>query len=617
MQENRISFYNLPGNEQKRLTEVYGPQPQNGYAAHRIEYVRELTAYEAWFFGHGNFLSPSFLTQTLYKLKGTLSPILFNRTLRELNVQEDVLRTNYCDVGDRVLAVVTRERKNTEPVIYNNLQGRDPEEIDAMLFKFSAAAIRYPFDVEKGGLQRIFVFHTGKDEYAVLLTAAQIILDRFDIRKIFRTVLGLKEKEQPVVQPLMRSGHMEAKMHEYWKELLAAPPRSNSLPWELANIQPHPYKQKARNVVLPNELFNDLISETKDNRMMMMAVLATAWGLLLQTEGRSRDLCFCLLVPNQNTQKGEAWRPFNMVPVRQTLEKDETVEGLIKRQFQQLLVSKPYACLDWEGFGSFMERGEKPFDHFWDFYDFLSEENPYSLQPAEPEGSIVSRRSWDAQSTKLSLYFQYTETKASIIMIYDEDSFAPGTGERIAKTYIMTLQQVLADYYKGFDVFQDNLLARLRSEKSMQAVYKEEEQARLQNAVSTIQILQGASAGTTQLFTQAGTLCTYFEGDRIDGLGDDFLFVVEGKLVRSIEDTEGWYCTLGIAKEGSWLNETVMLEERKATLSVEVLSERATIFAVPKAAMQKLLSQQPNLYKNIIAYVTKQLETFQRLWVQS
>ena len=92
---------------------------------------------------------------------------------------------------------------------------------------------------------------------------------------------------------------------------------------------------------------------------------------------------------------------------------------------------------------------------------------------------------------------------------------------------------------------------------------------------------------------------------------------MEGKLVRSIEDTEGWYCTLGIAKEGSWLNETVMLEERKATLSVEVLSERATIFAVPKAAMQKLLSQQPNLYKNIIAYVTKQLETFQRLWVQS
>ena len=133
MQENRISFEDLPKKDQVRLCAVYGSQPKNGYTAYRIEYVRELTPYEAWFFGRGNFLSPSFLTQTLYKLKGTLSPLLFNRILRDYEAQEDVLRTNYCDIGDRVLAVVTKERKNTEPVIYNNRQGREPEEIDEML----------------------------------------------------------------------------------------------------------------------------------------------------------------------------------------------------------------------------------------------------------------------------------------------------------------------------------------------------------------------------------------------------------------------------------------------------------------------------------------------------
>ena len=79
--------------------------------------------------------------QALYKLKGTLSPIRFNRALRELDVQDDVLRTNYCDMGDRVLAVVTKERKNAETVIFNNLQGREPEEINTMLRRSAAAAI--------------------------------------------------------------------------------------------------------------------------------------------------------------------------------------------------------------------------------------------------------------------------------------------------------------------------------------------------------------------------------------------------------------------------------------------------------------------------------------------
>ena len=161
-EEKKVRFEKLPERAQVRLCAVYGPQPQSGYAAHRISYVRELTPFEVWFFGKGNFLSPSFLTQTLYKIKGTLSPIRFNRALRELDVQEDILRTNYCDMGDRVLAVVTNERKNAETVIFNNLQGRDPEEINTMLRRSAAAALRYPFDVEKGGLLRIYVFHTGR-----------------------------------------------------------------------------------------------------------------------------------------------------------------------------------------------------------------------------------------------------------------------------------------------------------------------------------------------------------------------------------------------------------------------------------------------------------------------
>lgn len=618
MQETRVRFAKLPAAEQARLSAVYGPQPESGYAAYRIAYVRELTPYESWFFGSGNFLSPSFMTQTLYKLKGTLLPLRFNRALRDLDLQEDILRTNYCNVGDRMLAVVAQERKNSEPVVYYNLQGREPEDINAVLRKTAGAALRFPFNIEKGGLLRIYVFHTGQDEYAVMVTAAQIIMDRFDVRAIFYAAQGqVKEVRRSAAPHLDRSVQMEARMRDYWKDLLDSPPRQAPLPGELANVPPHPYKQMAFRLVIPGGLFSDMMAEAKGNRMMMMSFLTTAWGLYLATEGQLRDLCSCLIVPERNAQGDDTWRPFRMVPARQTIDGNEQIGNMAKRQFQQLLVSLPYACFDWEGFGELMESDGKPFNHFLDFNDFLSEEKPYSAQHADPDGNVVAQHSWDAQSMKLSLYFRYKNDGAFVIFLYDEDSFAPGTGERLSKGYLLTLQRMIADRHASFDVFQGNLRERLLAEKRIQAAYKEEERARLQNAASFIFLLQGAEAGTTQLFTQAATLQTYFEGDRIEDMDENLLFVVEGKLVRSIKDGEGWYRTLNIVKEGAWLNEGVLLEERKAEISIEVLSERAAILAVPKTAMKNILTTQPALWKNITGYVIAQLENFQRLWAQS
>ena len=60
-----------------------------------------------------------------------------------------------------------------------------------------------------------------------------------------------------------------------------------------------------------------------------------------------------------------------------------------------------------------------------------------------------------------------------------------------------------------------------------------------------------------------------------------------------------------------------MLEERKAALAAEVLSERATILALPRDAMLNLLATRPSLWKNIANHAIAQLETFQRLWAQS
>jgi CRP-like cAMP-binding protein len=59
------------------------------------------------------------------------------------------------------------------------------------------------------------------------------------------------------------------------------------------------------------------------------------------------------------------------------------------------------------------------------------------------------------------------------------------------------------------------------------------------------------------------------------------------------------------------------LEENKAHLSVEILTEQARFLLVPFTSVQAVLKRHPGLGINMLKYIARQLEKYQRLWVQS
>ena len=95
------------------------------------------------------------------------------------------------------------------------------------------------------------------------------------------------------------------------------------------------------------------------------------------------------------------------------------------------------------------------------------------------------------------------------------------------------------------------------------------------------------------------------------------IFVIKGKLARSIETGDGWYNTLDILKENSWVNETMLLPQRRCHMSAEVLTEQAVVLYVPLNTVQKLIIKSPHLAHNIIQHSLRQLEKYQRLWIQA
>ena len=137
--------------------------------------------------------------------------------------------------------------------------------------------------------------------------------------------------------------------------------------------------------------------------------------------------------------------------------------------------------------------------------------------------------------------------------------------------------------------------------------------------ISVNKILQGEDVGSNTMFAESAKLVSYFEGDRIHGdtIEKNLVFVVEGKVARSLDTGEGWYNALDIISKGGWLNETIFLKKRRSTIAAEVLTEQATVLLIPLANVQNVLRKYPNFHKNFMTHILSQMEKYQLLWMQS
>lgn len=599
----------LRPDEKNVLEQVYGKfATDSGYSANRIEKIRELTAEEAQFFERKTFASPHFCVQTLYKVRGEFLPIKFNRAVNSLLEADENFRANYCNVGTRTVKVILGNRAVNPEVVFRILR-LEGDELDETLTKIMEADRRKGFDIQRDYLIRFSVLCTASDEAAVLVTMSQLIADRFSDKNFFSAVLGggVYKKISPP-QSNFQTTYAELRVRDYWAEVLKNLPKPPKVP--CAKEISGAYFEQAYRMKIPAEILSDLRVRTQGSRAMLMVTLQTAWGFLLQAINISSDAVFCQLVSKANNSGKFA---LSLMPVRLKSDGSATLENLVGQQFKQLVVSQPYSSFDWS---ATQPRREKIFDHFLSFLDFKAEEKFYSQMPAAPDGIIVARNFWDAQGMKLGVYFQYTEKSLSVTFQYNANQFSPNAGERLAELYNLTLRQLLVYWNATFSEFIENLRQQISADSA--AVSHEDDKKIIADFISRNRLLQGEYVGTAQLFSDA-KIVTRFEGDRISGdaLDKNLVFVVEGKLARSLDTGDGWFNALDIVKADGWLNETVFLQKRRAIISAEVLTEKATLILIPLPRMEEILRERPDIFKSIFRHALQQMEKYQTLWLQS
>ncbi len=616
--EEKMLFPSLPTEYKAALAELYNQQ--ENVLEHNIEYLRELSTDEKGVFSTKGGSAPiGSVLQIIYKISGKLVPLHFNVAVDRAFVQEEILRTNYVLINDMIMAVVKKKRNPPLEIAYQNLKELDDEELDVELRKSMAADKRLGFDLTKGQLVRFSVFNTREDEYAVIVTTLEAIAFKLDFHKIFRAALKLPQPED--ISKILDSvvggnGVMTAPVKSYWEKMLSNLPAMPKIP----HLNPQPakgkYNEEAYLVHVPRDILSDLRSKAESNKLLLMSMLQTAWGLLLQHSNSTNNVSYCLLVPQKKKSIPGAQ---SLVPFLLKAEDNPTVKTMVNNAFKQFVVSQPYASLGREDIINLMGKQNEPFDHFLNFYDFLAESKPYSQVQGTGDGTIVSQKHWDVRDVILDVSFRTEENQVIISVHYNGEAYLQNDIAILLKHYLLVLQQMLTDWNEPVGKFMERL------EKHWDAKFKELDESQedsrsvIQDALSRIALFQECEQGIIQLFILGAKLYTKFEGDRISEqeVENQLVFVLTGKVARSIECGDGWYNTLDILKENSWINENVILPKHKVKISAEVITEQATILVVPLVNLMSTLKKSPLLAKNIIFHVMRQLEKYQRLWIQS
>ena len=598
----------LTADEKIILEGVYGKQT-SGYNPHKLEAVKNLSAHEKTFFEGKTFLSPHFFVHTLYKVRGSVSPVKFNFVVSKIFDENENLRANFCDVGTRTVKVIRSSDLVKPEVIFRNLT--DSADLDDDFRKIFEADSRRDLDLRLDPLIRFAVYKTSENEFAVLVTFAQLIADSFDAENFFAQLSGTPADSKSAKVPEKLPPKNQAAIRDYWAKILDNPPPISKLPNELESVADE-YSPKVFRTTISAEMLNELNERAQSNRMMMTAILQSAWGFMLQLTNQRQDCLFCEVFSSGVDDNPAV----NVIPVRVTSDDDSTVEEIVRGQFRQIIVSKPYSLDDWTILNDLMGE-QKPFDHFLKFVDVPLSGLNYTSTIAEPQGKVVFRGSWDAHGMKLGVYFYFFKQSLSIGFLYDEKTFSENGIEQLCELYKTILRHILDDWIASYSEFVERVGSRREMDEKPEEISAEERRKKLRDFLSQLPILQGRHEGTIDLFVGKSQMFTLYEGDRISSktLDKYFIFVADGILSRNADTGDGWYNTLDIIEKNAFINPTCLLEERPFKLSATVLSDKVELLAIPHDFFVDLLRRNVEVTFSVMSYALEQMGRYQSLWL--
>ncbi len=588
----------------------------------RIADIEALNEGEEWLFSEQEILSPKFYIQTLYKVKGSIVPEVFTTAAEKLVKELPILRTNFYKGNGRMLKVVLKE--HTPVILYRSLGGKRAEEIDTLLENIMEADRRRDFDLRQDRLLRIAVFRTAKEECAVLVTQPQVIAAGWDVHQLFREVMeipgrGMTEPHFSFADYLkQKEAQKDGPALAYWKKLLANLPDIPVLPGYRPSYQP--YQQEVTRLRLSLDDMQSLREKGRGEKNFMMAILQTAWGIMLQQVNHTEDTYFCLLLANRQARLDNIAATaamVDMIPVRIVCEPSSRMETIAQQLLRQVIVSQPYGYCRRQEFQQIIGRQQNAFNHFLSFHGFLTDVRRYSMTAAVPEGRAVAMNSLDAQGMDLGVYFRYDGETIAVEFLYHEKCFTKAGICALADRFAFTFHKLLECWERSVFFLKHQLH---ETQLANTLVAGEEAELAAEEVLSFLRqtdIFRNLDRNYLERLASTAKIRHCFKNDTIERAtgGRQLWFVMRGKAVRNLDAGNGWYSMLDVLGEKHLLNPYAFMPTAKVRLLVEVLTEQAVFLSVPLEAVRAVMGETSAVGQNLTDILLKELIKYQRYWL--
>lgn len=634
---HHFSISKISNDDKTMLTNLYGENINN---------IRPLKQDESFLFSGQDTMSPDLVIQTLYKvrsaheyppdvlhakryylsqsiapIKGAITPVNFRQQLEKYIRENTILRTNYYkSVFGEYWAV---ELNTQEPDLsFHVLNVLDAKDLDNKLDSIMTADRHRPFNLTRKSLLRVSVYRISFQEYAVLITQPQLIANSWDPMAFLRELLPYDDLPEYVPAPyasisqaFTQQGTTDRNLViDYWKKNLAQLPPKPSI----IGYTPTTKKPSIRAFIYKiSETETDIIRSkiVDSDRSFWIALLETAWGIMLQQSNETDDTHFPLLLPFRQAKLKDSTSAdlHNALPIRVQCIPQTTVRDQVKKQLIQLIGAQPIGRPTRKELADITGQNTS-YNHIISFQGFWAESISYSQIP---QSNVITQATMNVCDTgrDIAVYFRFNGKEIMIEVLYNENSISEDTIEAIILHYHKVLTGMMENW--------NNPIYKLKQKlDSADIIMHNSHKLSKDTIVSMLRDISFFSTlDDNSLYKLADNshIYTSFSDDTILSIGeqqDDLIFVLGGKVARYMESNESWLNPLSVIKKNGLVNEYA-LTDTNSCIMAQVATSKALLINIPITIVNKLMASNPTMAQKFNAYILDELKKYQKRWINT
>jgi len=410
-----------------------------------------------WFLQQLNPSNPFYNYSELYKIHGDLNSSIFEKSIRLIENNHDVLKSNFKISNGEFISEVNTALKSD--FLFFDLSDLDYEQAQKRADNLVQENSRTIFDLSNDILFKSVLIKVSKDYFLFSITLHHIITDEWAMR-LFREELtdnyrALNAKQQPAFenQDIQYSSYAYWQQNKkpnpnhlaYWREKLSGEIPTLNLPLDYPRKPQPSYKGKFHNKIYDKKTSEDFFSLCKELEATPYVLMLSIYYILLQKYSGQFDILVGTSVTKRNEKALEKLMGFfnDTIVLRTEINSNSSFSELVK------LVKKTYLEAFSNNEISFdtlvkdlnPERSLSVNPFFQTMFLYNKSENLPNLS----EDISYTHEVYDMGGAKFDLTFQVTEENGILnsLFIYAVDLFDKQTVEQMHAHFKILLTEVI------------------------------------------------------------------------------------------------------------------------------------------------------------------------------